>query len=352
MVEASVLVVGGGAIGGVTAAKMAGKVRRVVVLDANPEHVQMMREPGLLLDDVGTERRVEVEAYTDLADIRDRFDFALLTLKAPYLETAIERVRTHELAKTFVSLGNGLVQDLIARLVGEENLIIGTVEWGATNLGPGHLAKTTNAPFVVGEPDGKVHARTRLLAEALGTVAEVHLTDNIRGQAWSKLLVNSTFSGLGVVSGLLYRDIVDDPTGREVAFALWREGYDVGKAQGLKMEKYVDVPVGDLVVRSQKDAERAEKVLFDVMNQVGATKASMLQDLERGLPTEVDVINGGVVQKGRECGVPTPLNERVVDLVHAMERGERRLSPNVFAELRSLANGTVPATAAERPDDV
>jgi 2-dehydropantoate 2-reductase len=352
MVEANVLVVGGGAIGGVTAAKMMGRVRKVAVLDANPEHVRMMRNPGLLLDDVGTEWRVKIEAYTDPTDIHDRFDFALLTLKAPYLKTAIEGVCESRLAETFVSLGNGLVQELIAQFVGEDNLIIGTVEWGATNLGPGHLAKTTDAPFVIGEPEGRARERTRLLAEALGTVAEVHLTDNIQGQVWSKLLVNSTFSGLGVVSGLLYRDVVEDPAGREVALALWREGYDVGNAQGLEMERYVNVPVSDLVVRSQKDVDRVEKVLSSVMAKVGATKASMLQDLERGLPTEVDVINGAVAAKGRALGIETPLNSHIVGLVHDMEQGRRQPSPEVFAELKSVADRIISSATAERPGDV
>ena len=68
----------------------------------------------------------------------------------------------------------------------------------------------------------------------------------------------------------------------------------------------------------------------------GATKTSMLQDLERGAKTEVDVINGGVVERGREYGVETPLNVRIVELMHAMERGERRPEREVFEELRAL----------------
>ena len=72
------------------------------------------------------------------------------------------------------------------------------------------------------------------------------------------------------------------------------------------------------------------------MQQAGATKASMLQDLERGVKTEVDVINGGVVEKRREYKVETPLNSRVVELVHVMERGERRPGHDVFGELRKL----------------
>ena len=73
------------------------------------------------------------------------------------------------------------------------------------------------------------------------------------------------------------------------------------------------------------------------MGYAGATKASMLQDLERGVKTEVDVINGGVVARGREYGVETPLNEQVVELMHAMERDERRPGPDVFEVLQRLA---------------
>jgi 2-dehydropantoate 2-reductase len=337
MIEADVLVVGAGAIGGVTAAKMKGEVRRVAVLDANDEHVERMRTDGLLIDDLGEERRVPLDAYADPAGLDGHFDFALIALKAPHLESALAPLLDGGMAETFVSLGNGLVQEHIAGIVGGERLIWGTVEWGSTNLGPGHLARTTRGPFIIGEPDGSVRERTRLLADALGTVDEARVTENIRGQVWSKLLVNSTFSGLGAVSGLLYREVVADPDGREVVLALWREGYDVGMAQNLQLEEVLGVPAESLVVRDPGDRERADGALAVAMQQAGATKASMLQDLERGAKTEVDVINGAVVEKGREYGVETPLNAHVVDLMHAMERGERRPGRDVFEELRSLA---------------
>ena len=337
MIEASVLIVGAGAIGGVTAAKMAGGVRRVSVLDADEEHVRLMRDPGLLIDDLGEERRVRLDAHADPAELEGPFDFALVTLKAPHLEKALRPLAERSLARAYVSLGNGLVQDRIAEIVGDENLMVGTVEWGATNFGPGHLAQTTRAPFVIGEPGGGVRDRTRLLAGALETVADVRVTENIRGQVWSKLLVNSAFSGLGAVSGLLYREVVADPAGKRAALAVWREGYDVGLAQGISLDEVLGVPPESLVVRGPEDEQRAEEALEVAMGYAGATKASMLQDLEKGLKTEVDVINGGVVERGREHGVPTPLNERVVGLMHAMERGERRPGPGVFEELLAVS---------------
>ena len=333
MIEASVLVVGAGAIGGVAAAKMAGGVRRVSVLDANEEHVERMRDPGLLLDELGEERHVRLDAQADPSDLEGPFDFALVTLKAPHLESALGPLAELGLARTYVSLGNGLVQDRIAAIVGEENLVVGTVEWGATNLGVGHLAQTTRAPFVIGEPGGGTKDRTRLLARVLETVADVRITENISGQVWSKLLVNSAFSGLGAVSGLLYSEVVADPAGREAALAVWREGYDVGVAQRITMDEVLGVSADSLVVRSSEDREKADEALDVAMGYAGATKASMLQDLEKGVKTEVDVINGGVVERGREYNVETPLNARVVDLMHTMERGERQPGRAVFQEL-------------------
>ena len=117
MVDLDVLVVGGGAIGGVTAALMTGHVRRVMVLDANAEHVERMRDPGLELDVLGERRTVKLDAYADPSELPAEPEFALVTLKAAYLQAALPGLRDR--VETFVSLGNGLVQDRVASLVGD-----------------------------------------------------------------------------------------------------------------------------------------------------------------------------------------------------------------------------------------
>jgi 2-dehydropantoate 2-reductase len=328
MVDVDILVVGGGAIGGVTAALMTGKVRRVMVLDADHEHVARMRDPGLELDQLGERRTVRIDAYADASELPAEPEFALVTLKAAYLEPALTPLRDR--AQTFVSLGNGLVQDRIASLVGDDRLLIGTVEWGATNLGPGRLAQTTRAPFVIGEPDGSDSDRLHRLDMALQTAAEVRLSPNIRGQVWSKLLINSTWSGLGVASGLLYGEVAEHPLGRRLAVEVWREGVAVGQAQDLELQELVGVAPQDI---ASADPEVSGRAIDTMIGQLGATKASMLQDIERGVPCEVDVINGAVVQRGREHGVETPLNAGIVELVHAYESGDARPSPAALDRL-------------------
>ena len=327
MIDAGVLVVGTGAIGGVTAGLMTGRVARVVALDANAQHVTLCRAPGLRIDVMGEERVVPLDVRGSVDELDGRFDFALISVKAPALPVVLPALRERDIVETYVSLGNGLVQDRVAAIVGADRMLAGTVEFGGTNLGPGHVAQTTVNPFVIGELDGSVRERTERLREILETVGEVRITDNIGGQIWSKLLVNSALSGLGAVGGVLYRDVIGHPDGREALLSVWREGYRLGQAQGLALEEVLGIEPSELVVDDPAPALRTVAAL------AGATKASMLQDVERGIPTEVDVINGAVVERARDLGSQAPGNATIVALIHAYERGEDAPSPDHFAQV-------------------
>jgi len=330
MVEANVLVVGGGAIGGITAAKLTGEVRRVVVLDTNEDHVERLREPGLTYEEDGAEHTVALEAVGSAAQLDGEFDFALIAVKSPFHRAALEPLAAAGNVDAFVSLGNGLIQDRIAELVGGDRLLSCIVEWGGTNLGPGRVVRDTIAPMVVGELDGSERERTRLLARCLEPVGDVHLTRNLRGQIWSKLLVNSAFTGLSAVSGLRYGGVAEHSDGRTAAYAIWAEGVAVGESEGLTLEAVYGVEPRALV-------DRDDAALARVMAIAGNTKPSMLQDLEQVRATEVDVVNGGVAQRGRAHAIATPFNDRVIELVHAMERGERSPAPEELTELVAVA---------------
>lgn len=330
MIEANVLVVGGGAIGGITAAKLTGEVRRVVVLDTNEEHVRCLREPGLAYEEDGAEHIVALEAVGSAAELEGDFDFALIAVKSPFHRAALEPLVAAGKVDSFVSLGNGLIQDRMAELVGEDRLLSCIVEWGGSNIGPGRVVRDTIAPMVVGELDGSERDRTRLLARCLEAVGEAHVTRNLRGKIWSKLLVNSAFTGLSAVSGLRYGEVVEHPDGRTAAYEIWAEGVAVGKAEGLTLEPVYGVEPQALI-------DRDDAALARIMEIAGNTRPSMLQDLEQGRDTEVDVVNGGVAQRGRAHSIATPFNDRVVELVHAMERGERSPAPDELTELVAVA---------------
>ncbi|MBY4130133.1 ketopantoate reductase family protein [Rhodococcus fascians] len=331
-----VLIVGAGAIGGVTAAHLARAGHDVTVLDANAPHVSAMRDPGLKFDELGQVSLVQIDAVSTPSDLQGRFDYALVFLKALYIRPALTSLVEHDLVDTFVSFGNGLVQDTVEHLVGSDKFLIGVVEWGATNLGIGHLAQTTVAPFVIGEKDGTRSARAETLAGIMSAAAQVRLVDNVLGQVWAKLLLNSTFSGLGAVSGLTYAEIAADSNGRDAAYRLWAEGYDVSRALDIELDEVAGIRPEDLVVREGDDSTSADTALAALMTTLGPTKASMLQDLERGALTEVDVINGGVTAAAAAVSVDTPLNDRIVEIVHECEQGTRTPARSVLTELAAL----------------
>src|SRR3954468_15268018 len=331
MIDASVLVVGGGAIGGITAAKLAGTVRRVVVLDADERHVALLREPGLTYEEAGAPHTVALDAVASPDQLDGQFDFALVAVKSPFHQAALEPLAARSGIGAFVSLGNGLIQDRMAELVGADRLLTCIVEWGGTNLGPGRVVRDTIAPMVVGELDGSERPRTQLLARCLEAVGDVRLTRNVRGQIWSKLLVNSAFTGLSALSGLRYGGVARHPDGRAAVYAIWAEGFAVAWAEEVTLDQVLGVEPRELI-------DRDDAALARMMTIAGNTKPSMLQDLEQGRPTEVDVVNGGVAQRARAHRIATPFNDRVVELVHAMERGERAPAPRELTELVAVAS--------------
>jgi 2-dehydropantoate 2-reductase len=324
MTSGSVLVVGAGAIGGVIAAALTAHGHPVQVLDANAAHVARLRHPGLVTDRMGTVTTTPIDAVTHADDLGGRFTVAIVTVKSPQLAAALGPLAERGPVDTYLCLGNGLVQDRVGAIVGADRLLAGVVEWGATNHGAGHVAQTTTGPFVIGEPDGTSSARLAAVAELLADVSDVRTTPDIRGQIWSKLLVNSAMSGLGAVTGLRYGQIADHPHGRRALYGLWREGWDIGVAQDLRLDTVLGIHPDDLAVRPGHPTRAADRALATAMTVAAATKASMLQDLERGIPTEVDVINGGVVATADRLGRSAPLNARVVDIIHECERGGRR----------------------------
>ena len=258
MIDAWVLVVGGGGMGSVIAGRMSDAVERVTVLETDAGHARRMRHPGLELDDQGEPRVIALDVRDGADALDDRFDFALVTVKAPRLANALVPLAERDLAETFVSLGNGLVQDRVAELVGVEKTMAGVMEFGATYLGPGKVAHTADGPFAIGELDGSRSDRLERLATVLRPVNDVEVTTNVRGMVWTKLLLNSTWSGLGTVSGGIYSDVAADPVGRAVAHALWTEGLDVGAAQGLALEALFGVRPEALAVRGPADRAGAD----------------------------------------------------------------------------------------------
>lgn len=215
---------------------------------------------------------------------------------------------------------------------------------GATHLHPGHIRQTTVAPIVLGTSQDNNSTDTALLARILASAAEVEQTKDIEGLIWSKLLLNSCFSGLSVVTGSTYEEVMALPHGPEVAMAVWTEGFQIAVAKELTLHDVAGIAPRDVAVLVAGDVKRSLQTMNHLMKTLGPTKASMLQDVERGAVTEVDVINGGVAITGKLLGIPTPLNSAIVKIVHEYEEGLAHPSPTRLNDLVLAARETLPAS--------
>ena len=335
----NIVVIGGGAIGGITAALLTKKGENVIVLDADREHVNLMNK-GLEVSGF-TELTIPVKSLTpDQFTIKEYAgwaDIVLLAVKGLHTEKALSAILPC-VAKTapVVSLQNGINEETIAKIVGVERTIACSITWGGTNKGPGQLIQTTEGGFIVGQwPTGRnktVEDAAALLSKAFPT----EIADNIIGDRWTKLLITVSLTGVGTIAGLTYGGVIDNEAARKVALTVITETYDVGIAAGVKFAELMGVSPSIVLVRNKADFDNASKLLDFAFAKHRPTKPSMWQDIEKGRKTEVDFINGYVVRKGKEVGMKTPANELVTSIIKEIEEGKRKPDPANLKEFTRI----------------
>ena len=230
-----------------------------------------------------------------------------------------------------VTLQNGIPEDGIAEIIGADRTIGCTVEWGATMTAPGE-SRLTSEPdslsFHMGGMPGVPDSSLQKVRSVLEKMCPVEIESNLRGARWSKLLINATFSGLGTVMGGTFGDVTGDPLARELAVRCMKEVIDVGRAAGVTFAPVQGKDIVSLFYWSNPVKKAAAKLILPVaMKKHAAIEPSMLQDVKKGKPCEIDAINGVVCDWGKKTNLPTPVNDRIVSLIHEIESGKRKPSP-------------------------
>ena len=148
------------------------------------------------------------------------------------------------------------------------------------------------------------------------------------GARWSKLAINSAFSGLSVVTGLSFGEIAKNRKSRKIALGILRECMDTAIAHGVTLEKMQGHDMQKMLGKRGFFATRFALFALPIAIKKHAKLYSgMLKDLQNGKKCEIDFINGKVVDYAKAVGVQTPLNERVVQLVHDAENGLCEITP-------------------------
>ena len=321
---------GAGSLGTVLGAYITKNGGQIDLINRNKEHVAALNEKGAHIK--GTvEMTVPVKAYTP-EEMSGKYDIILLMTKQLFNEEVVTKLKDY-LADdgVIVTLQNGLPEPGIAEIVGSHRTVGCVVEWGATLSAPGECTLTSDPAslsFHMGKMEGISDARFNEVKALLELMCPVHEEPNLIGARWSKLLINATFSGLGTVVGGVFGDVSENKDAAKVAIRCMKECIDVVHAAGAELAPVQGKNITALFY-SKKPVKRAIATMLIpiAMKKHRAIEPSMLQDLKKGKPCEVDAINGIVCEWGRKCGVKTPINNRIVELIKNCESGDIKPDP-------------------------
>lgn len=316
-------VVGVGSLGTIIGALLAKNGCDVVLIDANREHVDALNANGAAV--VGTmEVTAPVKAITP-EQMDGVYDLVLFLVKQTANKAALTALLPHlHDTSTVCTLQNGVPENAVAEYVGPERVIGCAVGWGATWLKPG-VSQLTSQPekmtFDLGEITGPATDRVTAVADILGNICPVMITDNLAGIRWTKLLINATFSGMSAVLGCTFGDILDDRKALTCVAHISNEIINVAATIGVTMETIQGANPLMFAFKNKTEMESTFAIYEAVFRPHALLKASMLQDIEKGLKSEIDAINGVVCETGRSAGVATPIDDKIVEIIKGIEAG-------------------------------
>lgn len=320
-----VAIYGAGSLGTILGAYITRAGEQIELINRNKAHVEALQIFGAQI--VGTVHFTQrVKVYTP-AEMSGKYDILFLMTKQQHNAEVVTMLKDY-LADdgVIVTFQNGLPEPQIAEIVGAERVLGCTVAWGATMQSAG-VCELTSAPDALSFSLGAISTKrnkhfdtVKSLLEKMGTV---DVEENFLGTRWSKLLINASFSGMSAVLGCTFGEAAGPRASRRVVQALIKECIDVCKAGGIRIEPVQGKDIVKLLDYSSPIKKAFSSFIIPIaIRKHAKLKASMLQDLEKGKLTEVDAINGAVSDYGRKVGCPTPMNDKVVEIIHRIERGE------------------------------
>jgi 2-dehydropantoate 2-reductase len=342
---------GTGALGGYVGGYFAHHGQDVTLIDFWPENIEAIRSHGLELDGVTDAEKFIVKTartlhYKDLDTLKDQppFDIIFITVKSYDTERVTKAVAPY-LAKDgfMVSLQNCWNEDTIAAIVGKERTVGTIASMISVELyAPGRVRRMAekggdkHTVFRVGEIDGRITDRVNELVKLFSLIDSSKVTANLQGERWTKLTQNGMSNGICAATGLTGYGCDNNDAIRRFAIQVAGESIRVGRALGLKLEKMGPLMPDQLEKASAGDPAVLAEVEQVLKNRKAANprastqRPSMAQDMEKGRKTEIEFMNGLIVRKGREVGIATPANEKLVQAVLSVESGKAKASAAVL----------------------
>lgn len=323
-----VAIVGVGSLGIIIGALIAQKGKEIELIDVSEENVAALNSDGATVTGF-IELNIPVRAYTP-QQMAGKYDLVFLLNKQTTNEVVLNHLLPYLHETSIVcTLQNGIPEDSVAAVVGRERTIGGAVGFGATWLKPGVSMLTTTKEavekfaFEIGEMDGVIRPRLYEVQEYLQCVGETQILTDLMGIRYAKILMNSTFSGMSAALGCTFGEVLADPKAMTCLAFIADECIKVSHAHGIRLAIMQGEDMETFAFQSPTEIQSKIPLYKKIWGRHVLLKASMLQDLEKGLDCEIAFINETICRKGREKNIATPFNDKVVELVFEAQTRRR-----------------------------
>ncbi|MCQ2462129.1 MAG: ketopantoate reductase family protein [Clostridia bacterium] len=334
------ILIGPGSIGGTTATliKKAGYDITVVTIDQ--QTADQISNVGYKLTGALGEHLVKIPAIAGIDKVTEKYDICIISTKVFSMPKLAELMLPHLKDDSIVMcMQNGIVVDRLAAVVGKNRTVGCMIGFGATAKSLTEVNVTSGGEFYIGMADGSRNEKLEYLQKMLSSVLPTKIEDDIVARLFSKLIINSCINSCCGMAGQTLGTLLADRTARDLFLAIALEATHLSKAMGLKVPPYNGILDYNLLLVSKAAAWKA--IMRGAFWGIGKlkysdVKPSLLQALERGEKTEIDIFNGYISEKAKEYGIETPVNDLVVKLIREIEEDKRPMGIDNIYEFKSL----------------
>jgi 2-dehydropantoate 2-reductase len=302
-----IAIVGAGPVGGILGAHLACAGHYVVLCDILKDHLDAIKERGLIITGVSEMTAKCGRLACGVSELSDfpETDTIVVSTKASVMPRLIPEIKKIAQPGTrFISCQNGLDnEEYLAETFGPDNVLRVVPNYAGGRLGDGEIWMSFfNPPNYIGAVTTKGEPLARQMAEMMSEAGlETQFTTDIKKYEWEKVILNASLSAVCALARKPMKDMMDFELTERLVEELLREGIAVAEACGVTFD------------------EGFLEHCVQYLKKAGYHKTSMHQDIERGTPTEIDWLNGKIVERGRALGVKTSYNFAITALVKGLE---------------------------------
>jgi len=316
-----IAVIGAGAIGGLVAAYFK-KAGLDVILIGRPDQVEAINTQGLSIDGVRGRENIKIPAAVKLDKACDLVIFAT---KTQDIEEAFAHNCDALETGLVLTTQNGVQADnLLSSHFDRSRQLSSIVMFGATYVKPGHITFNFEGDWILGRPFGALDPAAHQIAEVCSKAFKVDVVAEIMGMKYLKLFVNFN-NCIPALVGKSMQETFSDMDLCRLSIMLLKEGIGIVEASNIQLVSMPGFPKERILGLAGMPLEQAAAIIHKTLTGLSAEPlyGSILQSIMREKPSEIDFINGEMVQLARHMHMPCPLNAKVVDMVHKVEQIKR-----------------------------